>query len=413
MSAAQLPSLVSQQQTALPPAHAPGVQRNLAIGYLRAFLTVLVLAHHSVLAYHPAAPPPPASLLAPSRWWQAFPVVDSHHWGPFGLLVGFNDMFFMSLMFLLSGLFVCQSLARKGGSAFLRDRMLRLGLPFVVAAGFVAPLAYYPSYLQSGAIPGVAGFWHQWSSLGNWPAGPAWFIWLLLAFDCVAVLLFALMPAWGQGMGRLASGAACRPFAFFGLLMAASAIAYIPMEFAFNAFRWASFGPFTFQTSRLLHYAVYFLAGVGIGAYRIERGLLAADGRLARQWFLWLPAAMGTFICAVTVIVVAMSTHSATHLWELLGDFAFVVSCAATSFALLALFVRFARRRARVADSLNDNAYGMYLIHYPFVSWLQYALLKTDLPASAKGAIVFLSALALSWGVIAMMRRIPAVARVI
>jgi hypothetical protein len=391
----------------------PGAQYNVSVGYLRAFVTVLVLAHHSVLAYHPYAPTPPQLLTAQARLWEAFPVVDSQHWSGFSLLVGFNDIFFMSLMFLLSGLFVWKSLQRKGGWGFLRDRMVRLGVPFVVAAGLVAPIAYYPAFLQTGATSGIVGFWQQWRSLGNWPAGPAWFIWLLLAFDCVAVLLFALMPKWGEVIGRVSSSAARRPFAFFGLLIAASALAYIPMELIFNAFAWTAFGPFTFQTSRLLHYFVYFVVGVVIGAYGIERGLLAADGKLARRWFAWLPAALLIFAMTIVVVVIAMTTHSRVRMWEILGDSAFAVSCASTSFAFISLFMRFAKTRVKVWDSLTNNAYGMYLIHYPFVSWLQYALLKSQLPAIAKGSLVFLGTLALSWGVIAAIRRIPAVARVI
>jgi hypothetical protein len=390
----------------------PSAQYNVSVGYLRAFVTVLVLAHHSVLAYHPYAPTPPQLLTAQPRLWQAFPVVDSQHWSGFSLLVGFNDIFFMSLMFLLSGIFVWKSLQRKGSWGFLRDRMLRLGLPFIVAAGLVAPIAYYPAYLQTGAS-GVAGYWQQWRSLGSWPAGPAWFIWLLLAFDCVAVLLFVLMPKWGDVIGRLSSGAARRPFVFFAMLMTASAAAYIPMELIFNGFAWASFGPFAFQTSRLLHYLIYFVAGVGIGAYGIERGLLAADGKLARHWFAWVPAALLIFVITIVVIVIAMTTHRSVRLWEVLGDSAFVVSCATTSFAFISLFVRFAKTRVKLWDSLTNNAYGMYLIHYPFVSWLQYALLKSQLPAIAKGSLVFLGTLALSWGAIAAIRRIPAVARVI
>ena len=66
---------------------------SVAVGYLRAFVTVLVLAHHAVLAYHPFAPPPPTSLLAQPRWWQTFPVVDAQRWSGFALLVGFNDIF--------------------------------------------------------------------------------------------------------------------------------------------------------------------------------------------------------------------------------------------------------------------------------------------------------------------------------
>jgi len=103
-----------------------------AIGYLRAFIVVMVVAHHAALAYYPYAPPVAASLVTVPRWWQAFPVVDPHQWGGAPLFVGFNDTFFMSLMFILSGLFVWSSLRRKGGAAFLRDRLLRLGLPFLI-----------------------------------------------------------------------------------------------------------------------------------------------------------------------------------------------------------------------------------------------------------------------------------------
>jgi len=94
----------------------------------------------------------------------------------FDFLVGFNDIFFMSLMFFLSGLFVWQSLQRKGAAHFLRDRALRLGLPLVVAAAVVAPIAYYPAYIQTGLRGGITGYWQQWRALGNWPAGPAWFV---------------------------------------------------------------------------------------------------------------------------------------------------------------------------------------------------------------------------------------------
>lgn len=57
--------------------------------------------------------------------------------------------------------------------------------------------------------------------------------------------------------------------------------------------------------------------------------------------------------------------------------------------------------------------YAIYLLHYMFVSWLQYTLLPASLPGYAKFTIVFCGALSLSWLASAALRRIPAIARVV
>jgi peptidoglycan/LPS O-acetylase OafA/YrhL len=386
---------------------------NYALGYLRAIIVVLVVAHHAMLAYHPFAPPPPASLMAQPRWWQAFPVVDTQKWSGASLLVGFNDVFFMSLMFFLSGLFVWHGLARKGSATFLRDRLLRLGLPFIISVAIFAPLAYYPTYLQTPDHTGMAGFWHQWLPLGQWPAGPAWFVWVLLVFDCVAALLFLAWPTWGAVLGRMTAGASRSPAVFFAALVAVSAILYIPMALIFNSISWTALGPFTFQTSRILHYLAYFLIAVGVGAWGVDRGLLAPDGRLARRWAFWVIASLILFAASTGLAIVALVSHTQSTVWAVAVHSTFVLSCAATSFAFLASFLRFARSRSRLLDSLGSNSYPIYLVHYVFVSWLQFALLPATLPAIAKVAIVFFGALGLSWGTAATVRRIPGVTRVI
>ena len=66
-----------------------------------------------------------------------------------------------------------------------------------------------------------------------------------------------------------------------------------------------------------------------------------------------------------------------------------MLACASSCFFFVALFLRFGQHRSRWYDSLSENAYGIYLVHYPFVVWLQYALLNVTLFAFAKAAIVF------------------------
>lgn len=155
-------------------------------------------------------------------------------------------------------------------------------------------------------------------------------------------MLLMLMPKWGEVLGRLLSGSSRRPITFFGILVGVSAAAYIPLALVFNPFRWTEFGPFFFQTSRILHYLVYFLIGVGVGAAGLERGLLARDGKLARRWPLWVGAALFAFGIASAVFIASISAQNSPYLWGTLGGFTFTLSCAATSMAFLALFVHFA-----------------------------------------------------------------------
>ena len=64
------------------------------------------------------------------------------------------------------------------------------------------------------------------------------------------------------------------------------------------------------------------------------------------------------------------------------------------------------RERSRILDSLSENAYGMYLVHYGVVVWLQYALFGILWPAILKAAIVFAGAVLLSWSASAALRRV-------
>ena len=50
----------------------------------------------------------------------------------------------------------------------------------------------------------------------------------------------------------------------------------------------------------------------------------------------------------------------------------------------LSLAARFGNARVGVVDSLVRNAYGIYVVHYAFVTWLQYFLLPASLPGVVK-----------------------------
>jgi hypothetical protein len=387
---------------------------NLALSNLRGLVIVIVLAFHSVLAYLSFLPAAEFPFDTPPYRWLSFPIVDSHRWFGFDLFCAFQDLYLMSLMFFLSGLFVWPSLRRKGSWTFLYDRFLRLGLPFAVVVFLLIPVAYYPTYRITAADPSAKAFLQHWFALPFWPSGPSWFLWQLLVLDIAAAGLHRLAPNWGLMLGRLASSAGAHPMRYFIGLVAASALAYVPMAVAFTPWQWSEFGPFAFQLSRPLHYAIYFFAGVGIGEFSLEHGLLALDGVLARRWPTWLAVLLMAFVLWAVPTGRVMAEGDAAPLWlQLAGNLGFVLSCAAGCFFPTAVVLRFGNVRLRLLDSLSNNAYGIFPVHYVFIVWLQYALLEVALFAIAKAMLVFAGTLLLSWTLTIAMRGVLLGTRVV
>jgi glucan biosynthesis protein C len=380
---------------------------SLALSNLRAIVILIVLGFHSIMGYLGSLPSEPPRFDAPPYDWQTFPIIDSQRWFGFDLFCAWNDVCLMSLMFFLSGLFVWPSLVRKQSASFLIDRLLRLGVPMIPAIFVLMPIALYPVYLVTTPEPSVADYWRQFLALPFWPCGPQWFLWQLLILTIVTVALHKLYPRWGDELGKLAATGRTKPARFALVLIAASTIAYVPMALIFSPWSWFQYGAFAFQWSRPLHYAVYFFAGAAVGAYGLERGLLASDGALVRHWTIANAAAVGGLALWITPTALIMGDSTAPWWLELAAALGFVVCCASGSLAMMAVAVRFATNRRRWLDSLSANAYGMYLVHYPFVVWMQYALLGAPLPAIVKAVLVFAVALASSWTTVAALRSIP------
>jgi glucan biosynthesis protein C len=387
---------------------------SLALSNLRAFVILIVVAFHSALAYlgsQPASSPPFDN---PPYHWKAFPILDSERWFGFDLFCASQYVYLMHIMFFLSGLFVWSSLQRKGTRRFLYDRFLRLGVPFVLGVCLLMPVAHYPVYRVTAVDPSWTAFWAHWIALPFWPSGPLWFLWHLLVLNTVAAGLFWLAPRSGEFLGRLSASAGDHPGRYFVGLVAISALAYVPLAPIFKPWDWVQFGPFALQPDFALHYVIYFFAGLGVGAYGIERGLLGSAGMLARRWPIWVAGAFAAFLLwIIPTALIAQGWKAAVSGLEIIADLGLVLSCAGMSFGLAALFVRFAAKQRPGFDSLSDNAYGIYLVHYVFVIWLQYLLLGVAMFAIAKGAIVFGATVILSWVTAAAVCRLPVGARLL
>jgi surface polysaccharide O-acyltransferase-like enzyme len=373
--------------------------RNASIDRTRTFLTLVVLLHHAVIPY------------------TYYGHTDTKSWLGFDVVVLATDSFFMAMFFFLSGLFVWPGLGHKSPTTFLRDRLLRLGLPFAIAALTVIPIAYYAIALRQHPDTNFSEFWWKTVTVGPWPSGPIWFVWVLLAFDLTASLLYRVSPRLLDPVNRLSQRGFERPAEFFLFLLIVTAVLYVPARLYFGPSRWFEFGPFDVQASRLLLYASYFFIGAGIGAAAVDRGLLSADGRLAKSSWGWIAATLVPYCLLWGLIYIKrgiLGNPPVLPQWyEAAYGLFFVAFSAAILFAILAFFLRFKRSGWSMLDPMQADAYGMFLVHYPIVLWLQYWLFDFDIPAIAKAAIAFVLTIGLSWALTAALRKIPGATKVL
>jgi hypothetical protein len=377
------------------------------LDYLKVALILLMVAHHSCLAYVTFTHSTAARRLTP------VPVIDAASWRLFDYGQHFNDVFFMSLMFFVSGLFVWPSLRRSGIPAFISGRLLRLGVPFAVGVVVLMPLAYYASPQIVGSSADYFAYWRGFV-VRYWPTGPLWFIWLLLLFDILAAGLFIIWPrniagmpfAWTRRNALFAAAAMC----------AVCAIVYLPGFVAFGGRAWTTLfqPPLYFQASRFSLYLVWFAAGAWLGSGCLERGLLARDGALARNWPWWVLACPIAYGALMLFPEEFMAGGAATPSPPgLVMPLLWVVSNVASCFAFLAVFRGVVRTRRPWIDSLSRSAYVIYLVHYVYVLWLQRILLALDAAATVKFLLVFVLSVFFSWLTAQALLAVPGLRKVL
>ncbi|MGD8535217.1 MAG: acyltransferase family protein, partial [Candidatus Aminicenantes bacterium] len=137
---------------------------------LRVLIISLVVAHHAGQPYGPTG-----------GEWPLFSPERSPLLGPF---FSVNASFFMGLLFLISGYFVPGAFDRKGAGIFLKDRLLRLGIPLLfIGLLTFGPLTYFMGYTAQGGQLSFLQYLIR-EYIGRWQVEIAhmWFVAHLLVY---------------------------------------------------------------------------------------------------------------------------------------------------------------------------------------------------------------------------------------
>ena len=381
------------------------IRRLYFLDNLRIGLTILVIAHHVGQAYGPTG----------GSW----PIQEATRAAILGPFFTVNRSFFMSLFFLISGYLMVMSYDRNRPGAFVKSRLLRLGVPLVLFFVLVIPLQQYLCHCRTGDLGGM-GFWQyytahyfgggerpaDWKGPG-WPEmnfGHLWYVEHLLIFSlCYAVLRLVwrrpadttpaqlrathvIVPVvWKRPAGE--NPATVRPPGHLAIMLfaLALAVASATIRVWYPIDKWIGFLGFIQVAFADVPRDLSFFI-LGAIAYR-------------RGWFLGLSKETGRIWLLVGVSgAVLWYAFSLGRLWPVFHISRDVMKviypvweallCCGMCIGLLILFREKLNYQGRLGKILADNQYAAYLFHVPVVVFVQYLVAGIALLPFTKFALV-------------------------
>ena len=357
---------------------------------LRIFLTILVILHHASIAYGGAG-----------DWMIQDPGVDELSPIFLTFFTAVNQSYFMTTFFLLAGYFTPNSFEKKGSASFLRDRLVRLGIPLLVYTTLILNInryLYQVVYRGESFSPGL-----------DYQPGHLWFL--------QALLLFAFIYA---GYRRFSDRSDHKRFQYFHdryppdktLLGAIGVLAVLTflVRTIFPVGQWY----FGLQLGHFVHYVFAFYVGIlarrGDWFTRLER-------QQARRWgwvalagmplFFVVAIAGGALEGSVDQFLGGLTWQSAVYaIWET------VMMVAMITF-LLYFFREKVNRAGPVGQAMAASVFTVYIIHQTVLFYFNIVFLPVSIPTIFKFVVVSVIVVPLCFLLSIPIRKIPGADRVL
>jgi ABC-type multidrug transport system permease subunit/peptidoglycan/LPS O-acetylase OafA/YrhL len=377
------------------------------IDHWRAFLAILVVLHHISLVYG-------ASLDGYYYVEPPFTSPQAFVWLLIFVLV--NQGWFMGAFFLIAGYFTPGSLDRKGAGAFLKDKLIRLGIPLLVFYFVLSPIAFIGYFLMPPEMTGITTpltwdvFWAAYPEFIG--LGPAWFLAMLLVFNFGYLIWRGITRNRETAVQRKSSAPSYLGIGIFILALAGVSYLWrmvIPLGVSFYQFPTLAYLP---------QYLSFFV--LGIFATR-------------RDWFRKIPGSLGAagFGAAVLAAVILFPLSFSGQMFSLelsaaldnamgnghwqsavytLWDSIFAVGIC---LGMITFFRRFFNRGNWFGSFLAQQSYAVYIIHIPIVVFVAYGIRGIAVDPIVKFGLASLIIVPICFAVAAFVRKIPGVSKVL
>ena len=381
---------------------------------LRFLLVLCVVLQHSSNAY--------SNLV----WW---PVADDNTSIFVEWLRAFIDAFAMPLLFYIAGYFAVPAINKKGVATFLKGKLKRLGIPWLICILTICPILPLIYHYTRDNFVISTSYWDLWVDLmknaaefnigiifsmnelmqnNQFYQRYMWFLSLLLLFFFVFSAIYSLNRSWFNSINQPVTPEAPSVLSTLKILVVVGFLTFFCSfimigTMFFLAPKLSNPEPFftlgnviQFRPSRLFLFIIYFALGILTFKRKwIERGKFPGH---FRTWLISFVIILIAFFYARNLML-----NGTEDLKKIFGPvfFFFLNFLTISTLGLsTSLALKYWNRPTALNQNLASNSYNIYLSHYIFIIIFQLALFPVEwMPSLLKFMVISVFGLLSSFAV--------------
>jgi peptidoglycan/LPS O-acetylase OafA/YrhL len=330
--------------------------------YLRGFTILLVVIFHLTLLYTPF-----------NSVFVNNPVPEKYSGLFMAISFLINGTFLNTIMFFIAGFFAFGAYKRKGGLSFTKDKLKRLGLPYLGGLIILAPLTQYIAEHSWGKADNFFDYFLKEFFLpGTITPGHLWFIGMLLLFFLISLPVFAVL----KNRKREIHHKAHKQIIILAIFLIVTFLLYWGMNFLYKPYAFISFYILDFPPALLPLYASYFALGIYAS---FQKWFI--DSERKEHIFPWAILYLLSLILSIGMFVIMPNSTEANS--PLMAVF-YTVSILSGVMLSLTVFKRFLNKPLKRLAWVSQNSYGAYILHYFILFLTVYLMRELQWPVMVK-----------------------------